>query len=84
TVARILNDHGHVDYLINNAGRSIRRSVKASTGRMHDFERTMDVNYFGAVRMILALLPHMRERGFGHVVNISSIGVLARGPRFAA
>ncbi|KXP11329.1 short-chain dehydrogenase [Tsukamurella pulmonis] len=84
TVARILAEHGHVDYLINNAGRSIRRSVKASTGRMHDFERTMDVNYFGAVRMILALLPHMRERGFGHVVNISSIGVLARGPRFAA
>ncbi|NMD55363.1 MULTISPECIES: SDR family oxidoreductase [Tsukamurella] len=84
TVARILADHGHVDYLVNNAGRSIRRSVKASTGRMHDFERTMDVNYFGAVRMILALLPHMRERGFGHVVNISSIGVLARGPRFAA
>lgn len=84
TVAAILADHGHVDYLINNAGRSIRRSVKASTGRMHDFERTMDVNYFGAVRMVLALLPHMRERGFGHVVNISSIGVLARGPRFAA
>lgn len=84
TVARILAEHGHVDYLINNAGRSIRRSVKASTGRMHDFERTMDVNYFGAVRMILALLPHMRERGFGHIVNISSIGVLARGPRFSA
>ncbi len=83
-VARILADHDHVDYLINNAGRSIRRSVKASVGRMHDFERTMDVNYFGAVRMILALLPHMRERGFGHVVNVSSIGVLVTGPRFAA
>ncbi|BDH59116.1 SDR family oxidoreductase [Tsukamurella sp. PLM1] len=83
-VARILAEHGHVDYLINNAGRSIRRSVRASTGRMHDFERTMEVNYFGAVRMILALLPHMRERGFGHIVNVSSIGVLARGPRFSA
>lgn len=84
TVDRILSDHGHVDYLINNAGRSIRRSVRASTGRMHDFERTMDVNYFGAVRMILAVLPSMRARGFGHIVNVSSIGVLARGPRFSA
>ncbi|GAA0994238.1 SDR family oxidoreductase [Tsukamurella strandjordii] len=84
TVAQILAEHDHVDYLINNAGRSIRRSVRASTGRMHDFERTMEVNYFGAVRMILALLPSMRERGFGHVVNVSSIGVLARGPRFSA
>ncbi|WP_040767251.1 SDR family oxidoreductase [Tsukamurella sp. 1534] len=84
TVARILRDHGHVDYLVNNAGRSIRRSVRASADRMHDFERTMDVNYFGAVRMTLALLPHMRERGFGHVVNVSSIGVLARGARFSA
>ncbi|KXP04991.1 SDR family oxidoreductase [Tsukamurella pseudospumae] len=84
TVARILDEHGHVDYLVNNAGRSIRRSVRASVDRFHDYERTMDVNYFGAVRMTLALLPHMRERGFGHVVNVSSIGVSARGPRFSA
>ncbi|TWS23236.1 SDR family oxidoreductase [Tsukamurella sputi] len=84
TVARILAEHGHVDYLVNNAGRSIRRSVRSSVDRFHDFERTMDVNYFGALRMTLALLPHMRERGFGHIVNVSSIGVSARGPRFAA
>ncbi|MEU7632441.1 SDR family oxidoreductase [Nocardia sp. NPDC049220] len=80
----VLDDHGHVDYLVNNAGRSIRRSVLNSTDRMHDFERTMAVNYFGAVRLILGLLPSMRERRFGHVVNISSIAVQTKVPRFAA
>ncbi|MBF6320026.1 SDR family oxidoreductase [Nocardia cyriacigeorgica] len=83
-VATILADHGGVDYLVNNAGRSIRRSVVNSTDRMHDFERTMAVNYFGAVRLILALLPSMRERRFGHIVNISSIAVQTKVPRFAA
>ncbi|MFR9753533.1 SDR family oxidoreductase [Nocardia sp. 004] len=80
----VLDDHGHVDYLVNNAGRSIRRSVLNSTERMHDFERTMAVNYFGAVRLILGLLPSMRARRFGHVVNISSIAVQTKVPRFAA
>ncbi|MGV9331683.1 SDR family oxidoreductase [Nocardia sp. NPDC003726] len=80
----VLDDHGHVDYLVNNAGRSIRRSVLNSTDRMHDFERTMAVNYFGAVRLILGLLPSMRARRFGHVVNISSIAVQTKVPRFAA
>ncbi|MGL4304593.1 MAG: SDR family oxidoreductase [Mycobacteriaceae bacterium] len=84
TVKKILGEHRHVDYLVNNAGRSIRRSVSASTDRLHDFERTMAVNYFGAVRLVLALLPHMQERRFGHIVNISSIGVLGRGPQFSA
>jgi len=84
TIKAILAEHGHVDYLVNNAGRSIRRSVGASTTRMHDYERTMAVNYFGAVRMVLAVLPGMRERRFGHIVNVSSIGVLGRGPRFSA
>ncbi|MFG1798138.1 SDR family oxidoreductase [Nocardia sp. NPDC049149] len=83
-VQTILAEHGHVDYLVNNAGRSIRRSVLNSTDRMHDFERTMAVNYFGAVRLILALLPSMRARRFGHVVNISSIAVQTKVPRFAA
>lgn len=83
-VQTILTEHGHVDYLVNNAGRSIRRSVLNSTDRMHDFERTMAVNYFGAVRLILALLPSMRARRFGHVVNISSIAVQTKVPRFAA
>ncbi|MFI6870057.1 SDR family NAD(P)-dependent oxidoreductase [Nocardia sp. NPDC050406] len=83
-VARILAEHDHVDMLVNNAGRSIRRAVHRSTDRMHDFERTMAVNYFGAVRMTLALLPQMRERKFGHIVNISSAGVQVATPRFAA
>ncbi|MEG8182084.1 SDR family oxidoreductase [Nocardia terpenica] len=83
-VKQVLADHRHVDYVVNNAGRSIRRSVLNSTDRMHDFERTMAVNYFGAVRMILALLPSMRERRFGHFVNISSIAVQTKVPRFAA
>ncbi|WP_194818313.1 SDR family oxidoreductase [Nocardia sp. XZ_19_385] len=83
-VKTVLHEHDHVDYLVNNAGRSIRRSVLNSTDRMHDFERTMAVNYFGAVRLILALLPSMRARRFGHVVNISSIAVQTKVPRFAA
>ncbi|MET9488767.1 SDR family NAD(P)-dependent oxidoreductase [Nocardia sp. NPDC006630] len=83
-ITLILAEHGHVDMLVNNAGRSIRRAVHRSTDRMHDFERTMAVNYFGAVRMTLALLPQMRERKFGHIVNISSAGVQVATPRFAA
>lgn len=71
TVKDILGRFDHVDYLVNNAGRSIRRSVVNSTDRLHDYERVMAVNYFGAVRMVLALLPHWRERRFGHVVNVS-------------
>ncbi|MGE2718161.1 SDR family oxidoreductase [Mycolicibacterium celeriflavum] len=84
TVKDILGRFDHVDYLVNNAGRSIRRSVIASTDRLHDYERVMAVNYFGAVRMILALLPHWRERRFGHVVNVSSAGVQARNPKYSS
>jgi NAD(P)-dependent dehydrogenase (short-subunit alcohol dehydrogenase family) len=83
-VARILDEHPAVDFLVNNAGRSIRRSIKLSEDRFHDFERTMQLNYFGAIKMIMALLPHMRERGLGHVVNVSSIGVQTNPPRFSA
>ncbi|KUH84831.1 short-chain dehydrogenase [Mycobacterium sp. IS-1556] len=84
TVKDILGRFDHVDYLVNNAGRSIRRSVVASTDRLHDYERVMAVNYFGAVRMVLALLPHWRERRFGHVVNVSSAGVQARNPKYSS
>ena len=83
TVKDILGRFDHVDYLVNNAGRSIRRSVVNSTDRLHDYERVMAVNYFGAVRMVLALLPHWRERRFGHVVNVSSAGVQAPAPSTA-
>lgn len=84
TVKDILGRFGHVDYLVNNAGRSIRRSVSNSTDRLHDYERVMAVNYFGSVRMVLALLPHWRERRFGHVVNVSSAGVQANTPKYSA
>jgi NAD(P)-dependent dehydrogenase (short-subunit alcohol dehydrogenase family) len=83
-VSRALADHGRVDMLVNNAGRSIRRSVRLSYDRFHDYERTMSINYFGAVRLTLALLPHMTRRRFGHIVNISSIGVQTNPPRFSA
>jgi thioester reductase-like protein/short-subunit dehydrogenase involved in D-alanine esterification of teichoic acids len=84
TVKDILGRFEHVDYLVNNAGRSIRRSVVNSTDRLHDYERVMAVNYFGAVRMVLALLPHWRERRFGHIVNVSSAGVQARNPKYSS
>ncbi len=80
----VLAQHGRVDILVNNAGRSIRRSVKLSLDRFHDFERTMQLNYFGAVRLTLALLPAMMERGEGHIINVSSIGVQTNMPRFSA
>ncbi len=84
-VARMLADHPAIDILVNNAGRSIRRSIKLSeSDRFHDFERTMQLNYFGAIKLIMALLPHWRERRFGHVVNVSSIGVQTNPPRFSA
>ena len=83
-VEQVLGGHGAVDYLVNNAGRSIRRSLELSYDRFHDFERTMAVNYFGPVRLTLGLLPAMRRQGFGHVVNILSWGVQLKAPKFAA
>jgi short-subunit dehydrogenase len=82
--AEVLEVHGGVDVLINNAGRSIRRSVARSYDRFHDYERTMQLNYFGALKLILALLPGMRERKSGHIINVSSIGVQTNTPRFSA
>ncbi len=81
---RVLADHRNIDMLVNNAGRSIRRSIALSYDRFHDFERTIQLNYFGAVKLIIGLLPHMRERGSGHIVNVSSIGVQTNPPRFSA
>ena len=83
-VATILKDHGHVDILVNNAGRSIRRSIELSYDRFHDFERTMQLNYFGSLRLIMGFMPTMIQRRKGHIINISSIGVLASSPRFSA
>jgi len=80
----VLASHGGVDILVNNAGRSIRRSVANSYDRLHDYERTIELNYLGAVALILKVLPGMRERRFGHIVNISSAGVQFNTPRFSA
>ena len=80
----VLAEHGHVDILVNNAGRSIRRSIALSYDRFHDFERTIQLNYFGPLRLILNLLPAMRDRKSGHIINISSIGVQTNTPRFSA
>ena len=80
----VLDHHGRVDILVNNAGKSIRRSISRSYDRFHDFQRTMALNYFGPVKLILTLLPVMRERGSGHIVNISTIGLQTNTPRFSA
>jgi NAD(P)-dependent dehydrogenase (short-subunit alcohol dehydrogenase family) len=83
-VGQMLSEHAAIDMLVNNAGRSIRRSVALSYDRFHDFERTVTLNYLGPVKLMLGLLPHMRERGSGHVVIVSSIGVQTNPPRFSA
>jgi len=83
-VERVLADHPAVDVLINNAGRSIRRSVALSYDRFHDYERTIQLNYLGTIKLIMGLLPHMRDRKSGLIVNVSSIGVQTNPPRFSA
>ena len=83
-VKLVIDNHGGVDFLINNAGRSIRRAIESSYDRFHDFERTMQLNYFGCLRVTMGLLPGMVKKRKGHVVNISSIGVLTNAPRFSA
>jgi NAD(P)-dependent dehydrogenase (short-subunit alcohol dehydrogenase family) len=82
---KITDDHGALDVVVSNAGKSIRRSLHHQYDRPHDFERTIDINYLGPIRLLLGLLPAMRERGSGHIVNISSIGVrVPPGPQWGA
>lgn len=83
-IETVVAEHGGVDVLVNNAGRSIRRSIELSYDRFHDFERTMQLNYFGSLRLIMGFLPGMIEKRRGQIINISSIGVLAHSPRFSA
>jgi NAD(P)-dependent dehydrogenase (short-subunit alcohol dehydrogenase family) len=83
-VVRLFSEHPAIDILVNNAGRSIRRSVALSYDRFHDFERTVGLNYLSPIKLMLGLLPHMRERRSGHIVNVSSIGVQTNPPRFSA
>ncbi|MBV8953291.1 MAG: SDR family NAD(P)-dependent oxidoreductase [Solirubrobacterales bacterium] len=82
--AEALEQHGSVDILVNNAGKSIRRSVNRAYDRFHDYQRTMNLNYFAPVKLILDLLPVMRERGSGHIINVSTIGLQMNTPRFSA
>ncbi len=82
--AEVLASHGHVDILVNNAGKSIRRSISRSYDRFHDYQRTMQLNYFAPVKLILDLLPAMREHQSGHIINISTIGLQTNTPRFSA
>lgn len=82
---RILDEHGAPDIVVSNAGKSIRRSLHHQYERPHDFERTIGINYLGPIRLLLGLLPAMRERGIGHIVNVSSVGVRTPpGPRWGA
>jgi NAD(P)-dependent dehydrogenase (short-subunit alcohol dehydrogenase family) len=86
TVAKqITEDHGALDIVVSNAGKSIRRSLHNQYDRPHDFQRTIDINYLGPIRLLLGVLPAMREKGSGHIVNISSIGVrVPPGPQWGA
>jgi short-subunit dehydrogenase len=82
-VTKVLDRHDHVDVLVNNAGMSIRRKVRHSADRFHDFERPMQLNYFAAIRLTMGLLPTMVERESGQVVNISSWAAVLRPARFS-
>jgi len=83
-ISRVLTDHGQVDVLVNNAGMSIRRSVEKSYDRVHDFERTLSLNFLGAVRLIMGFLPGMRAQKQGQILNVSTIGVQVHVPRYGA
>ena len=83
-VKTVVDEHGAVDYLVNNAGRSIRRSLHLSYDRFHDVERSVAVNFLGPVRLTLGLLPSMRAQRFGHVVNIVTWGVQMKAPKYTA
>lgn len=80
----ILAEHRRVDVLINNAARSIRRPIEQALDRLHDYQRTMQINYLGAVGLTLKLLPRMLEQGHGQVVNISTLSTQVPIPLFSA
>jgi NAD(P)-dependent dehydrogenase (short-subunit alcohol dehydrogenase family) len=83
-VSKVEDDLGGIDILINNAGRSIRRPLADSLERWHDVERTMVLNYYSPLRLIRGLAPGMRQRRDGHIINVSTWGVLSESsPLFA-
>ncbi|OBJ08294.1 epimerase [Mycobacterium colombiense] len=82
---QITDEHGPLDIVVSNAGKSLRRSLHDQYDRPHDFQRTIDINYLGPVRLLLGLLPAMRGNGSGHIVNVSSVAVrVAPGPQWGA
>lgn len=82
---QITEEHGPLDIVVSNAGKSLRRSLHHQYDRPHDFQRTIDINYLGPVRLLLGLVPAMRDNGSGHIVNVSSVGVrVAPGPQWGA
>ncbi len=83
-VAELLAAHPRVDVLVNNAGRSIRRSIVDSLDRFHDFERTMALNYYGPVALTLALLPRMLDQGDGQIINVSTWATQLPSPQYVA
>jgi len=83
-VADVEAELGGVDILINNAGRSIRRPLAESLDRWHDVERTMTLNYYSPLRLVRGFAPGMLERGDGHIINVSTWGVMNESsPLFA-
>ncbi|BBZ11312.1 SDR family NAD(P)-dependent oxidoreductase [Mycobacterium branderi] len=74
-VTRIGDEHGPLDVVVSNAGKSLRRSLRHQYDRPHDFQRTIAVNYLGPIQLLLGVLPAMRQKRGGHVVNVSSVGV---------
>jgi len=82
---QVTEDHGPVDIVVSNAGKSLRRSLHHQYDRPHDFQRTIDINYLGPIWLLLGLLPAMREHGGGHIVNVSSVGArVVPGPQWGA
>ena len=83
-VKQLLADHPRIDVLVNNAARSIRRPITESLDRVHDYERTININYLAAVRLTLGLMPRFLEQGHGHIVVSTSMSTQIPIPLFSA
>ena len=80
---KIGEEHGALDIVVSNAGKSLRRSLHDQYDRAHDFQRTIGINYLGPIQLLLGVLPAMREQGRGHIVNVSSVAVrVPPGPQW--
>ena len=80
---QIGEEHGALDIVVSNAGKSLRRSLHDQYDRPQDFQRTIGINYLGPIQLLLGVLPAMRAQGRGHIVNVSSVGVrVPPGPQW--